>query len=129
MRKTTRTRFNMSWADINPTATSQLVNGVGGDGWSILSEAFFKKYLHETEIENVVVPLIKTHETDYSHPKLTIYREGYPVQSIEGVHSLDLLYTIAKDLGLEKIVDKASLKQGRGFQAQELTTGIIEYLP
>tara|TARA_B100001013_G_scaffold331809_1_gene247643 strand:+ start:2643 stop:3002 length:360 start_codon:yes stop_codon:yes gene_type:complete len=119
----------MSWADINPDATAQLVKGVGGDGWSILSKNFFEKYLHASEITTVVEPLVKSHKSDYSHPKLTIFKEGYPVQSIEGVHALDLLYTIANDLDLSETLNNASAKMGRGFQAQELTEGILNHLP
>tara|TARA_B100000586_G_scaffold226003_1_gene173761 strand:- start:2023 stop:2394 length:372 start_codon:yes stop_codon:yes gene_type:complete len=117
-----------SWADINPDATAQIVKKLGGDGWSILSQPFFEEYLHENEL-SVLDAITKTHESDYKHPKLTIYKEGYPVDSLEGVHALDLLYTIAKDLELEDTLKNAGAKMGRGFQAEELAKGILEYLP
>jgi len=119
----------MNWADINPEATAQLVGALRGDGHTIFSEKFFKRYLHSNEIDSVVLPLVKTHASDYRHPKLTIYKEGYPVEAIEGVHALDLLYNIAADLDLDNIIHTASTKVGRGYQAAELTEGILKFLP
>ena len=39
--------MSTSWADINPEATAQIVEKEAGDGWSILQQPFFEKYLHE----------------------------------------------------------------------------------
>jgi len=116
------------WADINPEATAQIVEKVGGDGWTILTPSFFTKFLHENEV-SVLDSLISEHKSDYSHPKLTIYKEGYPTETLKGVHTLDLLYRIAKDLELNKVADDAETKMGRGLQAQVLAKGILEYLP
>ena len=120
--------MSTSWADINPEATAQIVEKVAGGGWSILQQPFFEKYLHENELE-VLKPLTKEHKSDYKHPKLTIYKEGYPVEELTGVHALDLLYTVAKDLELHEVISQASGQISRGFQAQVLSKGILEYLP
>ena len=117
-----------SWADINPEATAQIVEKVGGDGWSVLTTSFFKKFLHENEL-SVVDALTKEHASDFKYPKLTIYKEGFPVNSITGVHTLDLLYKIANDLELTKVASDASALMGRGGQAAALSEGILEYLP
>lgn len=118
----------ISWADINPEATAQIVEKVGGDGWTILSPSFFTKFLHENEL-SVIEEIVKEHASDFKYPKLTIYKEGFPVDSMKGVHTLDLLYRIAKDLELDAVSEDANAKMGRGAQAQSLTKGILEYLP
>ena len=55
--------------------------------------------------------------------KSTLFRDGKPVGMLSGVYGLDVLRSIVRYYKLE-----APVKMGRGFQAREYQSAIIEHL-
>ena len=88
------------------------------DGHTLFKpEAFIEAGLPE----ELVKSLTTTHRSDGS-PKGTIFVNGQPVTSLEGVYGLDVLRFIAQVFG----IDYPS-KIGRGFQAQALYHAIHQH--
>ena len=115
-----------NFADISEDKIKEILSIVGGDGHSIYPIEFF---LDKFDVpRNVIEYCEHTLFSDPSNPKSTIYKGGEEVESVTGVFTLDLHYRIAEDLGLSDIIAKAGSLKGRGFQAQELCNGIMEYL-
>ena len=117
----------MSFADKNPVAIAKLLGNIGGDGHSILPPEWINANVDDS-LHELFEPLIQDHKSNFSHPKLTIFKEGYPVESLVGVRSLDIQYRIAHDLGLAEVVKDAQEKVGRGYQAECLSRGILKSL-
>jgi len=117
----------MSFADKNPVAIAKLMGDIGGDGHSILPPQWLNAHVDET-LHDLIEPMIGEHKSNFSHPKLTIFKEGYPVESLVGVRALDIQFKIAQDLGLKEVVDEALEKVGRGYQAECLSRGILKSL-
>lgn len=117
----------MSFADVNPVAIAKLLGDIGGDGHSILPSQWINAHADES-LHELLEPMIQEHKSNFNHPKLTIFKEGYPVESLMGVRALDIQYRIASDLGLKEVVDNAMDKVGRGQQAQALSRGILKSL-
>lgn len=62
-------------------------------------------------------PLVTVYKSDYSNPKATIFGPTGAIKpKMEGIHDLNLLYAICRELG----VDINTPFSGRGFQTQEL---------
>lgn len=78
-----------------------------GDGHGLVGPEFFEGF--------DVTSITKTHKSDFSNPKYTIFTDGVPVEKMEAVYNLDFLRMIVHELGLEC----NEHYMGRGFQAQE----------
>ena len=78
-----------------------------GDGHGLIDPEFFEGF--------DVTSITKTHKSDLSNPKYTIFTDGVPVEEMEAVYNLDFLAMIVHQLGL----DCDEHYMGRGFQAQE----------
>jgi hypothetical protein len=99
-------------------AVRKYISEVGADGHSILSPVsllrmgFSKKFVKEnTHVEHS--------GKDY---KSKIWVNGEMVDKLEGVYSLDFMYSIADNIGASTSIARS--KMGRGFQAQELSAAI-----
>jgi len=115
-----------NWADVPTDKIVNLLREIGGDGHSIYPKEFF---IEKWEIpEEVIKYSERKLISDPSNPKTMIFKDGELMDELEGVFVLDLHYTIADNLGLSETIAKAGQKQGRGFQAQELCNGIMDYL-
>lgn len=117
----------MSFADKSPRSIARLMSEIGGDGDSILPPEWIDSHV-DPALHDLIEPLIEEHESNFNHPRLTIFKEGYPIDSMEGVRSLDLQYLIADDLGLLTVISDASTTIGRRYQAQILSKGILQAL-
>ena len=82
-------------------------------GWNVTEGVIFGTY-------------IQSHKSDASSPKSTIYSNGYPVESLRGWYTLDVLWSIAR--GIDADTEDAASKMGRGFQAQALYRAIARRL-
>jgi len=91
------------------------------DGHSILPPDTFVEVGVPAEL---VALHTRTHISDRNHYKSTIFDAyGKPLDSLKGVSCLHLLEQISKELGLPP-----SLREGRGFRAQDLRSRILEHL-
>ena len=75
---------------------------------------------HYREFE--VGHLIKEHFSDFSSGKSTIFTDGEPVETCDGVYNLDFLYDLCSKLDL-----RTQNFIGRGFQAQECFKKLEEW--
>lgn len=100
-------------------ALKQAVEDIGGDGWSILKPEFFLDKGIDAEL---VERLTYTHKSDGS-PKGTIFNEqGQALLHLKGIHTLSFLDALGRVFGV------SSSKMGRGFQARELSEGLLKVL-
>tara|TARA_R100001143_G_C3320401_1_gene114482 strand:- start:30 stop:401 length:372 start_codon:yes stop_codon:yes gene_type:complete len=114
----------MDFADINPLTTRSVAKACDGD--SIMPPEWLQDY-------GVPEPLadycVKEYRSDYDNYAMTIFDEdGTPVDVMDGVWTLDLLFKIAEDLGEWEIVNSALSLAGRGGQARVLKHGIMRNL-
>lgn len=114
----------MDFADINPLTTRSVAKACDGD--SIMPPAWLQDY-------GVPEPLadycVKEYRSDYDNYAMTIFDEdGTPVDVMDGVWTLDLLFKIAEDLGEWDLVNSALSLAGRGGQARVLKHGIMRNL-
>ena len=72
----------MSFADKNPVAIAKLMAEISGDGHSVLSAEWINANVDES-LHDLLEPMIEEHKSNFNHPKLTIFKEGYPVDSME----------------------------------------------
>ena len=115
-----------NWADVPTGLIVDMLKEIGGDGHSIFpTEYFVKKWKIP---EEVIKYNERTLVSDPKNPKTMIFKDGEALDKLTGVFLLDLQYTIADNLDLSEVIAKAGQRQGRGFQAQELRNGIMEYL-
>ena len=117
----------MSFADKSPVAIAQLMSEIGGDGHSILPPQWINSHA-DLDLHELIEPLMEEHSSNFSHPKLTIFKEGYPVETLYGVRALDLQYQIAADLDCNEALEKATAMSGRSNQARVLSEGILKKL-
>jgi len=90
------------------------------DGHGIVDPAAF----HAVGLPDPIVrQLTVKHESDLRDPKATIYRDGQPVGSVEGVYGLDMLRFLAGSLG---VTYRSCL--GRGFQAQAIREALHDHV-
>jgi hypothetical protein len=116
----------MEWKDASPKAVLRLIRAIGGDGWSIYPVDWYTDFGVPTEL---IKPLEETLKSDFRHPKTTLFTNGKPVEELVGVYTLRVLYQIAENIGVENDALKSAFsKTGRGFQAQELSEVISDYL-
>ena len=119
-------RKQTRWLDIEIDLMGEILDVVGNDGHSILYTAYCKKLGIPTCI---CKRLERKFKSDTSDPKSTIFVGGKAVRSLTGIHTLDLLGDMAKELPIAaETVDKAYRFHGRGSTAQELTTLIRDVL-
>lgn len=93
------------------------------DGWTILP----KDELTGAGLSEELASRFVTKHKSGRDPKSQIYVNGSPVKFMMGAYGLSVLYGIAGDLELTKVVNEAYSKMGRGFQAQVLSAGIFEH--
>jgi len=116
----------MEWKDASPKAVLKLIRAIGGDGWSIYPVSWYTDFGLPAEL---IKPLEQKLKSDFSHPKKTLFRNGEPIEELIGVYTLRVLYQIAENIGVEEdALKNAFSKTGRGFQAQELSEAISDYL-
>jgi hypothetical protein len=116
----------MEWKDASPKAVLRLIKAIGGDGWSIYPVSWYTDFGIPAEL---IEPLEQKLKSDFKHPKTTLFRDGEPVEELIGVYTLRVLIKIAENIGVhEDALNNAFAKTGRGFQAQELSEAIIDYL-
>lgn len=108
-----------SWKDVPNDLFRSVMAQIQNDGHSIFDSAAFTSI----GVPEELLP-IYNHQSGSSH-KETIYTERGIAAFMKGVYSLDLLNRIVRDLGLQ---DKCVSFRGRGFQAQDRTRVINNYL-
>tara|TARA_B100000929_G_scaffold204270_1_gene162516 strand:- start:1154 stop:1507 length:354 start_codon:yes stop_codon:yes gene_type:complete len=117
----------MSFADKSPVAIAKLMSEIGGDGHSILPPEWINAHA-DPALHDLIEPLFEDHSSNFSHPKLTIFKEGYPIDAMHGVRALDLQFQIAADLDCSEALMNAVNVGGRSNQARILSKGILEKL-
>ena len=114
---TSKTKF--SWKNISVENQRLLLDIIGYDGHTIWSS---QQLLEKGVDAAVVVKFTDKYESDRSSVKSTIFVNNVPVSELDGVYGLTVLWSLADYYNV------SSDKNGRGFQAQELTTKILEKL-
>jgi len=72
---------------------------------------------------DVVDHLTRTHRSDPSHPKSTLFVDGRPVEELSGVYGLDALRFLADALGVAY-----ARALGRGFEARNIRAALQRHL-
>lgn len=95
------------------------------DGHSIYPSEMFKEMALPKKLWK---PLLRTHRSDMSDPKATIFdtKTGSPLDELMGVRGLSMLWKLAEYVGADTKI--AASKMGRGYQARELQSAIVRAL-
>jgi hypothetical protein len=97
-------------------AIRKLLKVIGGDGHTIWDPKVLKDFPQELRER-----FTKTHKSRGG--KFDITTDTGRVDSLEGIHGLQLLDALCDDLGVPQ-----SSKMGRGFRAQENTANLVKFL-
>ncbi len=98
---------------------ADLISEIGYDGHTIWKASILNAFP-----KDVISRFVRTHKSNKKDYKSSIFDgNGKLIESLEGIYGLSLLTAIAQDLGLEY-----EGKIGRGFQAQEITKAINNWL-
>lgn len=106
----------------------ELLKDLDGDGHSIAVNDWWLKRGWPTEVVN---ELSVRHESDFSHPKSTIFdSQGNPVPYMDGIGCLSFHYWIARTLELPWGDGDNEIREylGRGSQAAEIAEKAEKFL-
>jgi hypothetical protein len=99
---------------------ADLLSEIGYDGHTI-----WKASILEDFPQDIICRFVRAHKSNKKDYKSTIFdNDGNIVEECEGIYGLSLLRVICSDLGLTDWESKI----GRGFQAQEYTKSIMNWL-
>ena len=114
----------MDFADINPLTTRKVAKACDGD--SIMPPDWLQGYGVPGPLAELCV---REYRSDYDNYALTIFDEdGDPVDVMDGVWTLDLLFQIAEDLGDWDTVHSALALTERDGQTRLRKHGIMRNL-
>jgi len=109
-----------TWSLLEPSVIRKVVEVVQGDGWTIFKPDVF---IEVGVPESLIKQYTRTHHSDKSSPKSTVFANGKAVNKLVGVYGLNVMDGIVRDLGL-----KPGSFMGRGFQARANYNAINEWL-
>ena len=121
------------WIDIELPVLKEVLDAIGGDGWSILPIEYYEKLGIPKKLISFMEVTHKSNPSDYKlhkegkacSGKGLIFVKGEVVEELKGIRTLDVLSLMSRELPTdEEAMELEGRMSGRGSRASALADAI-----